>query len=51
MMEKNTTPTEQIDFALDVMNDMLVEGWTIVPRDYVISAIDKLLDRRIELKE
>lgn len=50
-MEKSSNPRiEEVDFALDVMNEMLVDEWEIVPKHYVISAIDKLLDRRLELE-
>lgn len=42
---------EEIDFSLNVMSEMLVDEWEIVPRHYVISAIDKLLDRRLEVQD
>lgn len=42
---------EENDFALNTLRELIVDEYQIVPKSWVIDAIDKLLDRRLEINE
>lgn len=52
MAGESLSPNErvrEIDFGLDVLREMVVDEYEIVPKTWLIEAIDKMLDRRLEL--